>query len=62
MSAMSSGDEAPALADVDLVQQCIEGNEEAIAELKRTKFWLSSGAIVSSARARSFTFSTADQH
>ena len=36
MSEMSSGDEAPALADVDLVQQCIEGSEEAIAELKRS--------------------------
>ena len=36
MSEMSSGEEAPALADVDLVQQCIEGNEEAISELKRS--------------------------
>jgi RNA polymerase sigma factor (sigma-70 family) len=36
MSEMSSGDEAPALADVDLVQQCIEGSEEAIAKLKRS--------------------------
>jgi RNA polymerase sigma factor (sigma-70 family) len=36
MSEMSSGDEAPVLADVDLVQQCIEGSEEAIAELKRS--------------------------
>ena len=33
---MSSGEEAPVLADVDLVQQCLEGNEEAIAELKRS--------------------------
>jgi RNA polymerase sigma factor (sigma-70 family) len=36
MSEMSSGDEPPTLADVDLVQQCIEGSEEAIAELKRS--------------------------
>jgi RNA polymerase sigma factor (sigma-70 family) len=36
MSGMSSADEAPALADVDLVQQCIEGSEEAISELKRS--------------------------
>jgi RNA polymerase sigma factor (sigma-70 family) len=36
MSEMSSGEEAPALADVDLVQQCIEGNEKAISELKRS--------------------------
>ena len=36
MKKMRSGEEAPALADVDLVQQCIEGSEEAIAELKRT--------------------------
>ncbi|HEY5705170.1 MAG TPA: hypothetical protein VIS96_06320, partial [Terrimicrobiaceae bacterium] len=33
---MSSGDEAPALADVDLVQQCIEGSEEAIGQLKKS--------------------------
>lgn len=33
---MSSREEQPALADVDLVQRCIEGNEEAIAELKRS--------------------------
>ena len=36
MSKMSSGEEALALADVDLVQQCIEGNEEAISQLKRS--------------------------
>ena len=36
MSEMSSGEEALALADVDLVQQCIEGNEEAISQLKRS--------------------------
>jgi RNA polymerase sigma factor (sigma-70 family) len=33
---MSSREEAPALADVDLVQQCIEGNEDAIGELKKS--------------------------
>ena len=31
-----SSEEAPVLADVDLVQQCLEGNEEAIVELKRS--------------------------
>ena len=36
MNEMSSGDEAPALADVDLVQQCIEGSEEAVGQLKRS--------------------------
>jgi len=36
MNEMSSGDEAPALADVDLVQQCIEGSEEAIGQLKKS--------------------------
>jgi RNA polymerase sigma factor (sigma-70 family) len=36
MEEMSSREEAPALADVDLVQQCIEGSEEAIGELKRS--------------------------
>ena len=29
-------EEAPVLADVDLVQQCLEGNEEAINELKKS--------------------------
>jgi RNA polymerase sigma factor (sigma-70 family) len=28
-------EEAPVLADVDVVQKCLEGNEEAISELKR---------------------------
>src|SRR4029077_1503232 len=28
-------EEAPVLADVDVVQQCLEGNEEAISGLKR---------------------------
>jgi RNA polymerase sigma factor (sigma-70 family) len=28
-------DEAPVLADLDMVQQCLEGSEEAISELKR---------------------------
>jgi RNA polymerase sigma factor (sigma-70 family) len=36
MNEMSSWDEAPALADVDLVQQCIEGSEEAVGQLKRS--------------------------
>ena len=35
MSVMRS-DEAPVLADLDMVQQCLEGNEEAIRELKRS--------------------------
>ena len=29
-------EEAPVLADVDAVQQCLEGNEEAIVELKKS--------------------------
>ena len=36
MSEMRTGEEAPALADIDLVQQCLEGNEEAVSELKRS--------------------------
>ena len=34
MKEMSSREQAPALADVDLVQKCIEGNEVAIGDLK----------------------------
>jgi RNA polymerase sigma factor (sigma-70 family) len=29
-------EEAPVLADVDMVQQCLEGSEEAISEMKRS--------------------------
>jgi RNA polymerase sigma factor (sigma-70 family) len=29
-------EEAPVLADIDIVQQCLEGNEEAISELKKS--------------------------